>query len=839
MSDETQRDPAPPVTAAADAAAPAEVSASPPTVPRPTRKATFPGVSATPAPQAPIPPPAPLPRVPGMDGFIAPEASPRAPAAPSSAPMSSRPPPTDDTDHAWTDDPAPPPAIPAMPSPLPVVAAPPVAAAPLIDEAMGLSRPSSPDPPSSAPGSDTSGGVARRKSRRTVKIPDDAVPGHEGPASRPRPWAKPDPSDAPTPPAPAVGMRSSAPPQETPMPAPVAVAAPAVPGPFAMPAPSGPSAAWPLPPPRPPSSSTPEGFGPLPPPRSPAPSVPEGFLAPLPPPRSPSPSVPEGFLAPLPPPRSPSPSVPEGFAAPLPPPRSPPAAPVDVPPPPGWAGVDAITAPVVPPASPITEEAFDAAKTLPGNRTVPEALRMLDTAKTLPDAAKLLAEAAKALEPPRPSAPDNESGVIRPMRIINIGTDSPAPDGVAAPSPPPSSPEIEPEEVELEDEPDTQPSGALLAPQRDSETEIEPIEEIEPERISDVSAQPLKDLPPQPKKPPPPPPKRTSIEPPGSTPAPPVVSGPAVATFTASPAAPATPPPAAPAAPPAAAPVAAAPASSPAPASAPATLEPQRKRQKAWWEELFGDDFTRAMDRIDPRIIRKECDFIEDRLGLEKGAVILDLACGPGSHAVELASRGYSVVGYDLSLSMLARAADEAQERGQKLNFLHGDMREMAFEETFDGVYCWQTSFGYFDDEKNVNVLSRIHRALRKGGLLLLDVINHDYVAPRQPSLVWFEGEGCVCMDEMFVDFFTSRLRVKRTVMFEDGRTREVDYGIRLYALHELGKMLHECGFKVLEVTGHPAHPGVFFGSESPRVIILAERSERSPMMSASTTLTG
>ena len=81
--------------------------------------------------------------------------------------------------------------------------------------------------------------------------------------------------------------------------------------------------------------------------------------------------------------------------------------------------------------------------------------------------------------------------------------------------------------------------------------------------------------------------------------------------------------------------------------------------------------------------------------------MILDLACGTGQHAVELASRGYSVVGYDLSVAMLARAADEAQDRSQKLNFLQGDMREMAFEEMFDGVYCWSTSFGYFDDEKN------------------------------------------------------------------------------------------------------------------------------------------
>lgn len=352
-----------------------------------------------------------------------------------------------------------------------------------------------------------------------------------------------------------------------------------------------------------------------------------------------------------------------------------------------------------------------------------------------------------------------------------------------------------------------------------------------------------------PKKAPPPPPGRRSLS--GEHPIPTVagpVSGPtpaiaspsppAVAAPAAQTAAPVQPTAAQPAAaqPAAAQPVAAQSAAAAQPAAADARaaaapppasgLEPAaRRRQKPWWEELFGDDYLRTMDRPEPKFTHREVDFIEESLGVEKGAVILDLACGAGGHAVELASRGYSVVGYDLSLAMLARAADEAQERGQKLNFLQGDMREMAFDEMFDGVYCWSTSFGYFDDEKNVSVLQRTHRALRQGGMLLLDVVNRDYVAPRQPSLVWFEGDGCVCMDEMHVDFFSSRLRVKRTAMFEDGRSRELDYSIRLYALHELGKMLHDCGFKVVEVTGHPAHPGVFFGSESPRIIVLAERS--------------
>jgi len=272
-------------------------------------------------------------------------------------------------------------------------------------------------------------------------------------------------------------------------------------------------------------------------------------------------------------------------------------------------------------------------------------------------------------------------------------------------------------------------------------------------------------------------------------------------------------------------PVAAQPAQQPQSTPKPATLpEPSRRRQRPWFEDLFDDDFIRTMDRAESKVISREVDFIEQCLGLEKGASILDLACGTGRHAVELSSRGYGVVGYDLSLNMLSIAADEAQSRNQKMNFLQGDMREMNYDQVFDGVYSWSTSFGYFDDEKNFDVLQRMQRALRTGGVLVLDIINRDYVAPRQPSMVWFEGDGCVCMDEMQVDFFSSRLKVKRTAMFDDGRSREIDYSIRLYNLHEIGKMMHDADFKVLEVTGHPAHPGVFFGSESPRLIIVAER---------------
>jgi SAM-dependent methyltransferase len=249
-----------------------------------------------------------------------------------------------------------------------------------------------------------------------------------------------------------------------------------------------------------------------------------------------------------------------------------------------------------------------------------------------------------------------------------------------------------------------------------------------------------------------------------------------------------------------------------------------KRKKRQWFEELFNDDFARTMPKVDTRWLKREVDFVEDAMGLAKGAALLDLGCGPGVHAVQIAKRGYEVIGIDLSLAMLARASDEAAEHQQRINFVQGDMRELTFEDAFDGVLCWGATFGYFDETKNAEVVQKIHRALRKQGRLLLDVTNRDYVVPRSPSMVWFEGDGCVCMDEAQFDAINSRLKVKRTLMMEDGRSREIDYSIRLYALHELGKLLHDNGFRVTEVSGETSTPGRFFNAESPRILILAEK---------------
>jgi SAM-dependent methyltransferase len=224
------------------------------------------------------------------------------------------------------------------------------------------------------------------------------------------------------------------------------------------------------------------------------------------------------------------------------------------------------------------------------------------------------------------------------------------------------------------------------------------------------------------------------------------------------------------------------------------------------------------------REVAREVDFIESSLGMEPQGVLLDLGCGAGSHAVELASRGYDVVGYDLSLFELRLARRHALACGQKLGLLQGDMRQMGFDAEFDAMLCWNATFGYFEEEQNIGVAKRMLRALRPGGTLLLDVTNRDYVSRYLPRHVRFRVNACTGADDVSVDYSVSRLKVRRTLVLEDGSTRACCYSIRLFSLHELGCLLHDVGFRVSEISGHPSTRGAFFGPNSHRIIILAQR---------------
>ncbi len=244
-----------------------------------------------------------------------------------------------------------------------------------------------------------------------------------------------------------------------------------------------------------------------------------------------------------------------------------------------------------------------------------------------------------------------------------------------------------------------------------------------------------------------------------------------------------------------------------------------------WFVDVFTEEYLRTLPKDIARQTEVETEFILESLGVKKGARIFDLACGFGRHSINLARRGYEVAGLDLSMAMLQRALTEAQRHALSIKFIHGDMRELNFNEIFDACFLWQTSFGYFDDRTNFKVLQGVHRALKSGGRVLIDMVNRDYVVAEMPSRTWWEGVECVFLEEVEFDYESSVLHTKRSFIYEDGSPpQEFNSYIRLYSLHELNQILSIAGFDLLEVTGDLCHRGSFLGPNSHSMILLAEK---------------
>lgn len=270
--------------------------------------------------------------------------------------------------------------------------------------------------------------------------------------------------------------------------------------------------------------------------------------------------------------------------------------------------------------------------------------------------------------------------------------------------------------------------------------------------------------------------------------------------------------------------------------------EKQKKQQQelgprqTWFKKVFGEEYLRSVPDNITEVTSNEVDFIEESLRLKKNSRILDLACGFGRHSIELAERGYELVGLDLSMPLLQRALNVAQKRSLNVKFIHSDMRDLNFSQVFDGCFVWNTSLGYFDDRTNLAVLQGLHRALKAGGRLLVDVINRDHVIQQTPTRLWWEGNGCIFLEETQFDHQTSTLEAERSYIYEDGTppAEHTSY-IRLYSVHELRQMLHVAGFKVLEVSGGCHYKGHFLGPASRRIIVLAEKRNKKRRTTRST----
>jgi SAM-dependent methyltransferase len=214
---------------------------------------------------------------------------------------------------------------------------------------------------------------------------------------------------------------------------------------------------------------------------------------------------------------------------------------------------------------------------------------------------------------------------------------------------------------------------------------------------------------------------------------------------------------------------------------------------------IYADDLTD--ERTDSEIAG-----LIRQLKLDTPQRILDLACGFGRHANRLAVRGHDVVGVDVMPGFLAMARQQAESMGVEVDYRHGDARQLDFDAEFDRVLMLFTSFGYFEDDENIQVAANMARALKPGGLLAFDVPNRDAIAGEPSSSMVVEKEDGLVINRLSFDIRTGRLHNRRIIV-RDGVRKDRPFSIRLYNAQEIEALLGSVGLdmvKLLSAHGQP-----------------------------------
>ncbi|MFA0782394.1 class I SAM-dependent methyltransferase [Fervidibacter sacchari] len=242
-----------------------------------------------------------------------------------------------------------------------------------------------------------------------------------------------------------------------------------------------------------------------------------------------------------------------------------------------------------------------------------------------------------------------------------------------------------------------------------------------------------------------------------------------------------------------------------------------------WYREFFDDLYLRVYQPLEaPEKVRREVDFIVKALNLPAGAKVLDLCCGQGRHSLELARRGFQVVGVDLSEALLYAARKRAESEGLNVTFLQCDMREIDFKDEFDAVINMFTSFGYLESEaEDEKVLGKVAQALKSGGKFLLDVVNRDRLVRDFQGREWHAAdEGWLVLEERTFDHLSGRMETRWICVARDGVRYERLSSVRLYTASELRTMLERAGLEVTNLFGD--YDGSPYSWDSQRLIIVA-----------------
>lgn len=127
------------------------------------------------------------------------------------------------------------------------------------------------------------------------------------------------------------------------------------------------------------------------------------------------------------------------------------------------------------------------------------------------------------------------------------------------------------------------------------------------------------------------------------------------------------------------------------------------------------------------KVMETSTEWITCLCGGGKGKTLLDLGCGPGCYAELLTQQGFQVTGIDFSRRSIEYAVENAAKKGLDITYHYQNYLEIDYEEEFDVAILIYCDFGVLPPKDRNKLLSKIYRALKPGGVLILDVFQENY----------------------------------------------------------------------------------------------------------------
>lgn len=221
-----------------------------------------------------------------------------------------------------------------------------------------------------------------------------------------------------------------------------------------------------------------------------------------------------------------------------------------------------------------------------------------------------------------------------------------------------------------------------------------------------------------------------------------------------------------------------------------------------WHEDFFGGLWLEVQRQSFGADENEEIvDIVADILQLPERARVLDVPCGDGRCALELAARGLRVTAVERQPEMLARASAAAADRGLGIEFVEQDMWSMDAGTGFDAALCLWTSLGYGTRAQDQQFLDAIGRGLADEGLFLLETHVYETLLHEFEERVFRWAGDVLVAEERRFDTERARLYTDWTFAREGTMERRRS-AMQLYTVRELDGMLEAAGLRTVASWG-------------------------------------